>query len=181
MKIALIIILIVTILLIGVISYYGGFKHVEVSVKEEGGELLVYEELTGAYKNSGKLMDKIYYKLLNEDKIATTKGFGIYYDDPGKVEESKLRSEAGCILEDKDTNKVHALKEKYNIRKCAVKKYIWAEFPYKGKASVIFSLMKVYPALKGYAKEHGYYEDGAVMEIYDIPNNRIVYRKDISK
>ena len=41
--------------------------------------------------------------------------------------------------------------------------------------------MKVYPALNKYAIQNGYNEEGLVMEIYDIPNNKILYRKELNK
>jgi Uncharacterized conserved protein len=181
MKIFLIIVIVMIIAIIILVAYYGGFYKLRISVDEAGGETLVYESLRGNYKKSGTVMDKIYWSLLNNEKIETYKGFGIYYDNPQKVEEAELRSEAGCILEDKDTTKIPMLEKKYTVRKFPKKKYIITEFPYKGKLSVMFSLFKVYPALASYAINKGYKENGAVMEIYDIPNNKIQYRKEIAE
>lgn len=45
--------------------------------------------------------------------------------------------------------------------------------------SVMFSVMKVYPALQKYISKKGFKEEGAVIEIYDIPNKKILYRKEI--
>ena len=39
--------------------------------------------------------------------------------------------------------------------------------------------MKVYPALNRYIRNYNLSEDGYVMEIYDVPNKRIIYRKEI--
>ena len=124
-------------------------------------------------------MDKIYNSLLNEDKIETFKGFGVYYDNPQKVEKSELRSEAGCILEKTDIDKLPNLEKKYTVRTFPEKEYIITEFPYKGKISIFFSIMKVYPALNKFAKQNGYNEESSVMEIYDIPNKKILYRKEL--
>jgi len=41
--------------------------------------------------------------------------------------------------------------------------------------------MKVYPALNKFAKQNGFNEESAVMEIYDVPNKKILYRKEIIK
>lgn len=179
MKILLIAIVVVIILIMLLIVYFGGFKKLDISVKEAGGEILVFESVTGNYKNSGAVMDKIYYSLLNDAKIETYKGFGIYYDNPKKTEEAKLRCDAGCVLEAKDASKIDNLKSKYSIKTFPVKKYITTEFPHKGKISVIFSVMKVYPALAEYARSSGWCEDAPVMEIYDVPNGKIIYRKEI--
>ncbi|GAF71154.1 unnamed protein product, partial [marine sediment metagenome] len=120
---------------------------------------------------SATLEEWLYYSLLESDKTETFKGFGIYYDNPKKVEKSKLRSEAGCILEEKDIEKYSSLSEKYNIKIFPKKRYITTEFPFKGKLSVIFSIMKVYPALNKFTKQNGFNEESAVMEIYDETTN----------
>lgn len=177
----IIIIVFIGLIVIGLVlyAYFGGFKQLDIKIKEEGGETVVYEPIIGDYKQSGAVMDKIYYALLNDHKMETFKGFGLYFDNPQKVEKEKLRSEAGAIIEEKDLEKINGINHSFQIKVLDKKKYITTEFPYKGKMSVMFSIMKVYPALNKYAKENGYNVDGAVMEIYDIPNDRMLYRKEI--
>ena len=41
--------------------------------------------------------------------------------------------------------------------------------------------MKVYPALNKFAKQNGFNEESAVMETYNIPNNKILYRKELKE
>ena len=121
------------------------------------------------YKQTPAVSDKVYYSLLNDYGIATTKGFGIYYDNPKEVEKSKLRSEIGCIVENLDSVTIDKLSNKFQIKTQPFKNYITTEFPFKGKLSVMFGIMKVYPALEKYLKEHKY-SDSPIMEIYDVPN-----------
>jgi hypothetical protein len=182
MKTLQIIIVVVTVILVVVAAfaaYWGAFKRVKFSVVEQGGETLVYQEMTGDYSQSGVVMDKVYYSLLNDYQIETFKGFGIYHDNPQKVEKSKLRSEVGCILEVSDYHRIGELESNFQIKTYPEAKYIVTEFPYKGKFSVIFGIMKVYPALNKFVKQNAYSEQGAVMEIYDTPNQKIVYRKEL--
>jgi DNA gyrase inhibitor GyrI len=179
MKTFVIILAIVAILILLVYSYFGGFHRITPRIEVQGGETLVYKKVTGDYKQTGKAMDSIYYQLLNGEKTETFKGFGIYYDDPQKVEKSQLRSEAGCILEKVDSTTVEYLSKKFNLKRFPEDQYIVAAFPYKGKFSVIFSIFKVYPALNKFAKENHYSLDTPVMEIYDVPNKKIIYRKMI--
>jgi len=179
MKIALILVAILIFALIVFYIYFGGFQKINISISKTGGETLIYETIKGDYKQSGVIMDKIYNTLLKEDKIETYKGFGIYYDNPQKVEKEKLRSEAGCVLENKDMDQLKNIENKYTTRIFPNKEYITTTFPYKGKLSLIFSIMKVYPALNKFAIKNGYNENGAVMEIYDIPNKQILYRKEL--
>jgi len=179
MKIAIIIILIIAIGLLAVYAWLGGFKKVQFSVQEAGGEVLAYESHTGDYKNVGKIMDKMYYALLNEEKVECFRGFGIYYDNPQQVEKSKLRSDVGNILENPTPELLEKLEKKYNIKTLDRQKFVVAEFPYKNQMSVVMGIMKVYPALTRYCKENQNNENGFVMEIYDVPGKKIIYRKQI--
>lgn len=179
MKITLIIVGIILMITLIVWGYYGGFKKVTCHIEKQGGEILVYRQMTGDYTQSAKLMDEIYHSLLNKYKIETFKGFGIYYDNPKEVEKSELRSEIGCIIEEKDSSKLTQIQNDFEVKTLPKKTYIIAEFPSKGKLSILFGLMKVYPAIEKFVKENHYKQEGFVMEIYDVPNKKIVYRKEI--
>ena len=48
-------------------------------------------------------------------------------------------------------------------------------------ALIMMGIMKVYPAMNRFVGENGFNEEGLVMEIYDIPGKKIVYRKEIVK
>lgn len=180
MKALLIILISLIILILLFLAWLGAFQKVHVYAARQGGETLVYETIKGDYRQSTAAMDRIYYQLLNEDKIETFKGFGIYYDDPKKVSKEKLRSEAGCILELADMAKREALAGKYQLKVIPEADYLVAEFPLKNKMSIFMSIAKVYPALNKYAEQYNYNPDGFVMEIYDIPNKKILYRKQIN-
>ncbi|MDR2727953.1 MAG: GyrI-like domain-containing protein [Chitinispirillales bacterium] len=180
MKVFLIILAILVVLFIIIYAYYGGFKKISFKIENQGGEFVVYENLTGDYSQSPKISDRVYYTLLNDEKIATTKGIGIYYDNPKKVAKEKLRSEIGCIVENADSTTLTGLAEKYKVKTLHQNEFVVAEFPFKGKLSVLFGIMKVYPALDKFCKEQGYAES-PITEIYDVPNKKIIYRKETKK
>lgn len=175
----LIIIGIIVILAVIFLSYYGAFTKIEVGYERQGGETLIYEEIKGDYRQSANSMDKVYYALKNDHGIATTNGFGIYYDNPQKVETSKLRSEAGCIIPQGVEIDNDAISEKFKIKQFPDERYIVTSFPYKNKMSVIFSIMRVYPKLREFAEKNGHSLEAPVMEIYDVPNKKILYRMKI--
>jgi hypothetical protein len=177
LKIILIIIAVSVILLVAGYAYFGGFKTITFKVEEQGGEIVVYETMTGDYSQSPEVMDKVYYALLNDEKIETTKGIGIFYDNPEAVEKSKLRSEIGCIVEGLDSLTIAQLSEKYKVKILPTSNYIFTEFPYKGIPSYIVGMMKVYPAFRKYFEQHGV-SDAPIMEIYDMGNKKIVYRME---
>ncbi|GAB6121272.1 GyrI-like domain-containing protein [Dysgonomonas termitidis] len=181
-KILLALIFGIIILLVAIYAYYGGFRTVNFEVKEAGGEVFVYENVTGDYSQSPVVMDSIYYALLNDYKIGTTKGAGMYYDNPQQVEKSKLRSEIGCILDTyPDSMQMVVLSNRFKVKVLPKGNYIVGEFPNKGMISTIVGIMKVYPALTKYIETAGYKKDEPVMEIYDVPAKVIIYRQSVSK
>jgi len=165
---------------VGAYVYYGGFKTIAPKIQQCGGETLIYEKMTGDYAQSGPVSDRVYQKLIDTHGITTTKGFGIYYDNPKTVEKENLRADVGCILES-DFEKLETLKADFEVTEYPVSEYLVAEFPYRGKSSVILGILKVYPTFEVYAKENGYESDTPVMEIWDVPNKKITYRKHLRK
>lgn len=177
-KIALIAIAVILVGLIAFYAYYGGFKKVSIGVRVHGGEMLVYRDVVGDYSQTPEVSNEVYYALLNDYQIETYKGFGIFYDNPKTVEKSKLRSEVGCILEDKDSHRVIELEGRFNVKTLPEAEYMVAAFPLKGMMSIMVGIMKVYPALNKYAKKHGYAE-APIVEIYDVPNKKIIYMQEV--
>lgn len=180
LQIVLWIIVVLVVVIASAYVYYGGFVNISPEIKEVGGETLIYEKITGDYSQSAAVSDRVYKKLLESHQIATTKGFGIYYDNPKTTEKTQLRADVGCILES-DLDKIEALKKDFEVMEYPMDKYIVAEFPFKGMPSVLIGIRRVYPALNAYAKQKGYAADSPVMEIWDVPNKKISYRKTLVK
>ncbi len=147
--------------------------------KNIGPYLLVYKKHTGDYKNVGPVMDELYYDLKNNYDIETTKGFGLYYDNPQKVEKAKLRSIVGCVVEGRSVEDLIKVSNKYGVKKYPSSKSVVAEFPYKGKMSIIIGIFKVYPKLSAYIKEQKYTQT-PIMELYDQANKKIEYISSIN-
>ena len=100
----------------------------------------------------------------------------MHYDCPTEVETSKLRSKVGCILEDSDTAKIEIIQQKFNVKTLPVGTYTVAEFPYKGMISIFVGLMRVYPEMRKQHAKNKIKMNGPIMEIYDIPNKKIIYK-----
>jgi hypothetical protein len=173
-KVTVIVIAVIFIILLLVLSRYGLFASVNVSEKVVGPYLLIYKKHIGDYKNVGPVMDEMYRDLKNNYSMETTKGFGLYYDDPRQVDKAQLRSIVGCIVEGKTREDLSKVSSKCDVREYPSSKSVVAEFPYKGKISIFIGIMKVYPVLGTYIKEHQYNQT-PIMELYDMPNERIEY------
>jgi len=152
----------------------GIFSSPVITEKEIGPYTLVYKKYVGEYKNVGPVMDNVYYDLKNKYGITTTKGFGIFFDDPKTVNRDKLRSIVGCIVESKLINDLGDLRSSFGVYEYPKSKSVVAEFPYKGKKSVIIGILKSYPKLSSYSNSKNY-ASVPVMELYDQPNKKIEY------
>ena len=174
MKLFLKVIAFIVIGFFALLFYFGGFDAVKVIEKETPSFNFAYQKHVGDYRNVANVMVPLYNKLVNEETIMPTRGFGIYYDNPEKVAAEKLRSVVGSILDGVDDIKVIRLQSNFNIDTFPTAKSIVVEFPYKNAFSIFVGLSKVYPVLKDYMKEHNY-PPTPVLEIYDPENSKISY------
>jgi len=178
MKIAVITIIIIFISILSLYVYYGGTRKIKTKKGPAGGEILAYREVNGDYRQSGPVSNDVYDQLLNLG-VETFRGFGIYYDDPRKVSRENLRSEVGCIIEEKDLDKLEKVKEILQVKVLMKKQYLRAVFPYRNPFSSFMGIVKVHPVLEKEAKSINPDFAGFIMEIWDIPNKKIEYLKEI--
>lgn len=179
-KIFLIIFLIIIAAIVGYSAYSGLFVKIVVTEKEVGPYQMVYKKHVGPYQEASKVMIEILNSLKNDEKIEPVAGFGIYYDNPKKTHVEDLRSDVGCILDEKDYPKIPGLKKKYKIKKFPKTKSMVVEFPFRNILSIFIGIARVYPQLDSYIKEKKY-KTGAIMEIYDKPNMKIIYVAPLNK
>lgn len=177
-KVGIIIVAVIAVVVLAALALLGSAGlFTKVSPKLERSETITfaYAPFVGPYSKTKEPMDKIYYGLLNEEKIETFKGIGIYFDDPAKTPAEKCRSAVGDIIEAKDLDKIEALKAKgYRFSEIPAGERVVAEFPFTSPLSIMLGIMKVYPAL-GETLKAANIPSGAVAEIYDVPAKKIRY------
>ena len=171
----ILIILSVIIVVFTLFSWYIGlFTKVEVEEKVEGGYTVVGKEFVGQYAKAGKFMKDVDNEL-TELGITSTKGFGIYYDNPRTVAPEKCRSFVGNILEEKDYGRIDELQSKgFKVDTIPTTTSVIAYFPIKSDMSYMIGPIKVYPELSKYISDNGYKVTSSI-EIYDVPNKKILY------
>jgi hypothetical protein len=150
------------------------FTAVPVSEREVGPFLLVYKKHIGDYREAGKVTDEVYYDLRDKYSIDTTKGFGLYYDNPKETPTDQMRSILGVIVEGRSAQELGEVSEKYGVVEFSKTKAVVAEFPFKGPMSIMVGVFKVYPKLNAYIEQRGL-PQSPIFEIYDQPNQRLTY------
>jgi hypothetical protein len=146
-KVLTLILLLLGAILFGTLAYNGAFQKVEIEKGTQGGYWIMGFDHKGSYQEIGPTFNKV-RKMVDAEKIDSNLFVGIYFDDPGKVEESKLRSIAGMII--KDTAYLSRLKPDYpKLRIFSVPKSYsyFTELETKGMISMIIAAVKAYPAL----------------------------------
>jgi DNA gyrase inhibitor GyrI len=173
MKTVLVILGVLLGIAVSIFSFYGLFAPVKIQEKEMGPYIFVMKKNIGAYKDVGPLIDEM-YRDLKEVDIMTSRGLGIYYDDPKVTPEGKTRSIIGRILEDIDPSKVIELEKKYPIGELPKTNYLVVEFPFKGLPSIIIGIYRVYPKIARYMKSHEI-PKMPIIEVYEPEAQKILY------
>ena len=131
--------------------YLGIFQKMEVSESSFGPYQVLYREHKGAYEKVGEVFREM-MDYQEKVKINSEMMFGIYYDDPEKIEEHKLRSEIGLVLNKEDHKRLKAENkdEKIKFKSIPRREYIFTIFPYKNMASAFIGIFKAYPTIDTY-------------------------------
>jgi hypothetical protein len=169
----LIVVGILALIVLAFLSYLGLFSELKTYEAVMGPYTIAYESFTGPYAQTGPVFDRV-YKAVKAAGIETTRGLGLYYDDPSKVEAAKLRSELGVIIEAKDLAKFKVISQKFKVKVIPKKPSIVAEFPIRNMLSYMIGPMKGYPALVKYAGQKGC-KLGQPYELYDEAQKKIFF------
>lgn len=178
-KWVLIVLAVIALLLAAFLWYLGAFSSLKAYESVKGPYLIAYERSVGPYAKTGPIFEKVYNEL-KADGIETTRGLGIYYDDPSTVPAEKLRSDCGIVIEPKARRKFWRVSRKFKNKWVRRSKCIVVEFPIKNALSYMIGPMKAYPALMKHAEAKGY-KTNVAYEIYDEPNGKIYFIMPIKR
>lgn len=137
----------------------GAFKPVELHADEAGPFRVVYRHHSGPYHKIVPEIEAVEKWAQAEGELCKT-SFGEYLDDPSKVEEDRLNSNGGCVVNGDWSGKLPA---DLNYREIPRHLYVIADFD--GAPSI--GPQKVYPRVEKFMSENGYKQDGPVIEMYE--------------
>ncbi|MEK7357621.1 MAG: GyrI-like domain-containing protein, partial [Bdellovibrionota bacterium] len=142
-------------------------KEVTIEVSEQGPYKVVSHEHTGAYHLIAPV-------ILDVEKWAKANGescrfsFGEFLDDPKVVDEDRLKSSGGCVVE-KDWST--GLPAGHVYREISRRTYLVAKFD--GAPGI--GPMKVYPRAMRAIEERGKKLEGPVIEMYEVlPGDQVI-------
>lgn len=149
---------------IGYMAYYlGYFLPVEISDETTGPFHLLAKAHTGAYHKIVPVIEEV-EKWGKSHGFKCNLTFGHYIDDPTKVEEERLRSEGGCIVNEHEAP-LDDLPEGFSLKELPAGLFVKAIF----QGSPGIGPFKVYPMLTRHIEEKQYKESGwGVLEVYEV-------------
>lgn len=151
-------------------QYTGAFKTVSVDVDERGPYTIIFKPHVGAYHKIVTTIEQI-ETWAKANGLKCRLSFGEYFDDPRVVEEGRLNSRGGCLLDPLIKDEAVRLE---NLRKTMPTDFQIAEIPKTRAVVALFTgapgigPLKVYPKAEDYITENKLARQGSVIEIYEI-------------
>lgn len=146
--------------------YYrlGAYKPVQIETRTYPELHLLYKEHLGAYHKINVVITEVEAWAATHN-IPCSRTFGEYLDDPRQVDERRLRSFGGCVL---NGPLAETIATPISYKLVPSRQYVVAQFD--GAASI--SPMKVYPKVEAYLSTHQLKMSDSVIEIYSIRGER---------
>ncbi len=156
----------ILVLIVALLLYLGAFKPVTVALEEDGPFRMVYKTHIGPYHKIVPTIEDV-EKWAVENGEACQISFGEYLDDPRVVDEDRLRSNGGCVVEGDWSGR---LPEGMEFKVVPRREYVTAIFT--GAPSI--SPYKVYPKALKYMESLNLKHEGTIIEMYErLPNEGI--------
>lgn len=151
-------------------QYTGAFKTVSVDLDERGPYTIIFKSHVGPYHKIVTTIEEV-ETWAKGNGLKCRLSFGEYFDDPRVVEEGRLNSRGGCLLDPLIKDEATRLE---SIRKSMPADFQTAEIPKTRAVVALFTgapgigPLKVYPKAEDYITENKLTRQGSVIEIYEI-------------
>ncbi|MGZ3689931.1 MAG: GyrI-like domain-containing protein [Pseudobdellovibrio sp.] len=156
------------------LQYTGAFKSVTISQDKRGPYTLISKNHLGAYHQIVTTIEEV-EKWAQANGLKCRLSFGEYFDDPNIVEEGRLTSRGGCLIDPLVPEEAETLKKLEDHLPADFKV---DTFPETNAVVALFTgapsigPMKVYPAALDYIAENRLTKKGSVLEIYEVFNQK---------
>ena len=160
LKYALFFVAMVILSFAGFLAFHlGALKPVHITEEDRPEMHGLYENHVGPYHKTVSVIEKV-EAWAKENKIDCHLSYGEYLEDPQTVEEARLKSRGGCIVEKLPWK----LPEELHTIDYPKRHYVVAIFD----GSPGIGPLKVYPKVAEYMGKHSLQQNGPVLEIYEI-------------
>lgn len=153
-------------------QYTGAFKSVDIAQDTRGPYTIIFKEHVGAYHQIVKKIEEV-ETWSRAQGFNCRLSFGEYFDNPRLVEEGRLRSRGGCLIDLSLPNEA-LLYEK--IKSELPDDFKTAVIPANPSVVALFTgapgigPLKVYPKAEDFIAENKLIKKSNVIEIYEVFN-----------
>jgi AraC family transcriptional regulator len=161
----------VGVLVIYLYFYLGFSKPVELAQDHRGPMYLLYKAHTGPYHEIVPVLNEI-EQWARGRSISCNRTFGEFLDDPKAVDQDRLRSHAGCLLDSSLSQQAQnqdQLPAGYTYEERPARKYVVARFG----GSPAIGPFKVYPKVKEFIEANRLQTNDTAVEIYKINGKKV--------
>lgn len=144
--------------------YLGFYKPVEIERVHGTAMHFISKSHTGPYHEIGPSITAV-ESWAREHHVPCEKTFGEYLDDPQAVDQDRLRSRGGCLV----NGPVENLPTEFKYEDRPAREYVKAEF----SGSPAIGPFKVYPLVKEYLVEKRLKSTSGVIEIYSLHGTQV--------
>lgn len=143
--------------------HLGLFEPVQISQENREAFRIFFRSHTGAYFEIASIIDDV-ERIARDHGISCSRTFGEYLDDPKIVDQDRLRSRGGCIVDERDS--LPSGLEQDEIKS---DRYVVAHF----SGSPAVGPWKVYPRVFEFMNSSKLEASGPTIEIYTLKSNSI--------
>jgi len=144
--------------------YLGFYKPVDIAVADRPELKLLFKPHMGAYHFIGPVIREV-EAWSAQNHVACDKTFGEYIDDPASVDQDRLRSRGGCLV----NGPVMSAPADFQYETRPARKYVVAHF--SGSPSI--GPFKVYPKVRDYFEKQKLKSSQPVIEVYTVHDNSV--------
>lgn len=154
--------------------YVGVFDKVDLEKRSSPSYLVAGYNFKGSYQQIGPIMGEV-DSLLRLIGVNSTKGFGIYFNDPNTTPEAELESYVGNVIEGDSRNRIEEILSLGLQVDTIPAGTAWvASMAIRSQFSYMVGPIRAYPMLEEAVKEADD-EVSLVYEIYDLDKKIIHY------
>lgn len=142
------------------VNHLGAFKPVQVEITNIPAMKLIGKKHIGPYHTTVKSLEVVEKWMLDQG-YNCNESFGLYLDDPEKMESERLQSFGGCLVKETELKE---MPKDFQILEIPSQEIITAQFD----GSPGIGPLKVYPMAEEFRIKANKPEANAALEIYEI-------------
>lgn len=160
--------------LLYVLQYTGAFKSVTIGVDQRGPYTILFKPHVGAYHKIVSVIEEV-ETYAKKNGLKCRLSFGEYFDNPAIVEEGRLQSRGGCLIDPLEKSDGEAFEK---IKDSLPEEFKYDVIPESKAVVALFTgapgigPMKVYPKADEFIQNGKLKKKGPALEIYEIFDNK---------